>query len=678
MNIFNPNFMLHGADYNFEQWLDYPDLLTRDFELMKMARCNVMSVGIFSWALLEPAEGEYELGWLDDLMNRLAENGIMAILATPSGAKPAWMSQKYPEIRLVDEHGRRQPHRQRHNHCPTSPTYRDKVQQINTLLAQRYAEHPALIMWHVSNEYGHTNCRCELCMQAFRKWLQARYVTLDELNKAWWTTFWSHRYTDWSQIEPVDPSMHGLMLDWMRFVSDQVLDFYLAEIKPLREITPDIPITTNFMQPNVSLDYAAFAPHLDLISWDSYPRWHSETDDSRVAAQTAFFHDMHRTYKKQPFLLIESTPSVTNWQGISRPKRPGMHQLASMQAVAHGANGVQYFQWRQSRGGEEKFHGAVLAHGHHENTRTFQEVAAVGGLLSQLQQAVPSVNQAEVALIYDLQNEWALNMAQLPRSQDKNYQERCLAHYRPFWQQGITVDIVNSTFNDLSNYKLLIVPMLYMLQDGVAGQLYDFVKAGGTLVATYLTGLVDQSDLVFLDGTLGPLQELLGIGIVETDVLFDHQQQTIKPTAITLSRISYPVKQYADVVHLQGAEVLAVYEQDFYAGTPAVTVNQFGKGRAYYLAARYDDRLLADFYGWLVDILTLEKAVTQPLPWGVTAQVRKTAAEKFIFLLNFNPAPQIVKLNSPLTIDVLSGEPMNGETTLDGYGFRILKQVIGS
>ncbi len=195
------------------------------------------------------------------------------------------------------------------------------------------------------------------------------------LNKAWWSTFWSHQYTDWSQINPVDPSMHGLMLDWMRFVSDQVLDFYLAEIEPLREFTPHIPVSTNFMQPNVGLDYGAFAPHIDVISWDSYPRWHSETDDLRVATQTAFYHDMHRAYKKQPFLLIESTPSVTNWQGISRPKRPGMHQLASLQAVAHGANGVQYFQWRQSRGGEEKFHGAVLTHGLHENTRTFLEVA---------------------------------------------------------------------------------------------------------------------------------------------------------------------------------------------------------------------------------------------------------------------------------------------------------------
>ncbi len=202
--------LLHGADYNYEQWLAYPDILAQDFQLMKLAKCNVMSVGIFSWSVLEPVEGDYQFDWLDGLMDRLAENNMGAILATPSGARPAWMSQTYPEIRLVDEHGNRQPHQLRHNHCPTSPIYRQKVRQINTLLAERYQDHPALVMWHVSNEYGNYNCRCDLCLEAFRQWLQARYGSLEALNQAWWTTFWSHRYTDWSQIEPTDPSMHGL------------------------------------------------------------------------------------------------------------------------------------------------------------------------------------------------------------------------------------------------------------------------------------------------------------------------------------------------------------------------------------------------------------------------------------------------------------------------------------
>ncbi len=679
MTIFKLERLLHGADYNYEQWLDFPEVLERDFELMKAAHCNVMSVGIFSWAMLEPAEGHYEFAWLDRLMDRLAENGLRAILATPSAAKPAWMSQKYPEIRLVDEYGR-QPHRLRHNHCPTSLIYREKVQQINTLLAERYAAHPALLMWHVSNEYGNNGCRCELCMQAYRVWLQARYGTLANLNRAWWTTFWSHRYTDWSQIEPVDPSIHGLMLDWMRFVSDQVLDFYLAESRPLREITPEVPVMTNFMQPNVGLDYWAFAPHVDVISWDSYPRWHSEADELQVAMNTAFFHDLHRSYKQRPFLLMESTPSATNWQGISRPKKPGMHQLASLQAVAHGANSVQYFQWRQSRGGEEKFHGAVVGHAGHEHTRTFEEVMAVGGLLTQLTPIVESVNEAEVALVYDLQNEWALNLAQLPRSIDVNYQQRCLAHYQPFWQRGLSVDIISSTFTDVARYKLLIAPMLYMLQEGVAERLREYVRAGGTLVTTYLSGVVNQSDLVFLGGSPGPLKDLLGIWVEATDVLFDHDQQSVRATEGMLMdsqagrRDRYYVTHYADLVHTQGAEVLARYGHDYYAGSPAVTVNHFGKGRAYYLAARCENAFLSDYYAWLGRDLELEPIVAQAPDLGVSIQSRMTDKEEFIFLLNFDSLPRVVELHDSRLVDLLTRETVAGEITLSGHAYSILRK----
>lgn len=667
--------MLHGADYNYEQWLDYPDILDRDFELMKLAHCNVMSIGIFSWAMLEPAEGEYTFEWLDELMDRLAENEIGAILATPSAARPSWLSQKYPEVRLIDSHGRRQPHQLRHNHCPTSPVYRQKVRQINTILATRYARHPALMMWHISNEYGNYNCRCQLCLHAFREWLQVRYGSLEALNRAWWTTFWSHRYSDWSQIEPVDPSNHGLMLDWTRFISDQVLDFYQEEIRPMRELTPDIPITTNFMRPNVGLDYWAFAPHLDVISWDSYPRWHSDHDDIQVAARTAFFHDLHRSFKHRPFLLMESTPSVTNWQGISRPKRPGLHQLSSLQAVAHGADSVQYFQWRQGRGGSEKFHGAVVSHAGHERTRIFQEVTAVGAILSQLAAVTGTINQAEAALIYDFQNEWALNLAELPNNDDKNYQARCLAHYQPFWQQGITVDIINSTFADLSAYKLIIAPMLYMVQKDVAEKLTAYVEAGGTLVTTYLSGVVNESDLVFLGGAPGPLTDLLGVWVEETDAYFAHQEQSVQlADKIALPQPRYQVLQYADLIHLQGAEVLATYEYDFYAGFPALTCHQFGKGTCYYLAARFEDAFLLDFYHWLAKELRLATAVAQPLPFGVSAQVRTSEKERFTFLMNFNARPQKIQLAPSVYNDVLSGQTVVDEITLPAYGLRILKQ----
>ena len=333
----------HGGDYNFEQWLDSPDILADDFRLMRQAYCNLMSVGIFSWSMLEPREGVYQFGWLDMLMDRLAENDISADLATPSAAAPAWLSKKYPETRRVNALGQREPHRGRQNFCLTSPLYRAKIYDLNRRLAERYAGHPALRLWHVSNEYGGATCHCELCYWGFREWLNERYGDMETLNNAWWTTFWSHRYSDWDEIEPVDPSNHGLMLDWRRFTTDRVIEFFQHECEPLREVTPHIPITTNFMQPDVGLDYWRLAEHVDVISWDSYPRWHAG-DEAATGAQTAFYHDLHRSYKGgQPFLLLESSPSQVNWQPVSRLKHPGLHKLASLQAVAHGANSACTF-----------------------------------------------------------------------------------------------------------------------------------------------------------------------------------------------------------------------------------------------------------------------------------------------------------------------------------------------
>lgn len=667
----------HGSDYNYEQWLDAPDILDADFRLMRQAHCTLMSVGIFSWSMLEPREGDYQFGWLDRLLDRLADNGIGADLATPSAAPPAWLSRRYPETRRVNAQGQREPHRQRQNFCPTSPAYRQKVGAINQRLAEHYAEHPALRMWHVSNEYGGTTCHCDLCYAAFRAWLQARYGDLDTLNAAWWTTFWSHRYSDWDEIEPVDPSNHGLMLDWQRFTSDQIVDFFLQECEPLRALTPNVPITTNFMQPDVGLDYWRLAQHVDVISWDSYPRWHTG-DDAATGAQTAFYHDLHRAYKGgQPFLLLESSPAQVNWQPVSRLKRPGLHKLASLQAVAHGANSVMYFQWRQSRGGDEKFHGAVMTHLNSTETQVFRDVVEVGCALQDLAPVAETRAQAQVAVIYDFENEWAINLARLPRNIGKDYQATCRRHYRPFWEQGVTVDIINAD-SDLSPYRLVIAPMLYMVRPGVAERIEAFVQAGGTFVATYLSGLVNESDLTFLNGGPPALRRVLGLYSEAFDALTDDQSGVLvaQDDAPGLSG-EYTFRDFADLVHPETARVLATYQSEFYAGQPALTHNRYGEGEAYYIAARTDDRFLADFYSALIAQRDIPRHWPTPLPAGVTAQAREGGGQRTLFVMNFNAEPQTVQ--APIkAVDALTGQPIESPLQLDPYDIRVLMTEITS
>jgi beta-galactosidase len=658
----------HGADYNYEQWLDAPQVLAEDFRLMKRAGCTTMSVGIFSWAMLEPAEGQYNFEWLDTLMDTLHQGGIKAILATPSAAHPAWLSKKYPEVLRVRADGQRQPHRHRQNFCRSSPVFREKCKQINTHLAQRYAHHPALLLWHVSNEYGAEPCHCSLCYAGFREWLKTRYGTLEQLNKAWWAIFWSHRYTDWDEIEPVDSSVHGLVLDWKRYNSDQVLDFYLAEAAPLREITPQIPITTNFMRPDVGLNYWKFAKHVDLACWDSYPEWHIH-DDAATGMRTAFYHDLHRGYKQgQPFYLMESSPSQTNWQGLSRLKRPGMVKLASLQALAHGALGVNYFQWRQSRGGEEKFHGAVVSHREGENARVFQDVVGVGEMLAAVPDLAGAMTPAEIGIIYDFENGWALNLARLPRWVNDEYQPTVMEHYAPFWQRGIPVDIL-SPDSAFEGYKVVIAPMLYLLREETAACLAKFVAQGGTLVTTYLTGLVNASDLCYLDGYPQPLGEVLGFFQTEFDTF--GEAQTVRVTSVENNSLGLRGNArggcYAELLIPKTAEVIARYEGEFYSGKPAITMNGYGQGKAYHFATRVDASYLTAFYQRVIETLGIRAVLSYALPEGVSATVRETDRMRFLFLMNFTGENQIVILDGRWK-DLLTAEEPGSHIQLSPFG----------
>lgn len=673
--------MLHGADYNPEQWLKYPEVLREDIRLMKLAGCNVMSVGIFSWVSLEPEEGVFTFEWLDGVLDSFAENGIYAILATPSGARPAWMSQKYPEVLRVERNRVHNLHGFRHNHCYTSPVYREKTAILNAKLAERYSQHPAIIGWHISNEFG-GECHCELCQDAFREWLKVKYNnSLDEVNHAWWATFWSHTYTSWSQIESPAPhgetQVHGLNLDWRRFVSERTIDFCQHEINTVRPYNLELPITTN-MHMIDGIDYRELAKILDVVSWDAYPDWHytEDGDDTRLAAWAAMHYDLMRSFKKKPFLLMESTPSLTNWQSVSKLKRPGMHKLSSLQAVAHGSDSVQYFQWRKSRGSSEKFHGAVVDHSGHSETRVFQDVAEVGKTLAGMTEVVGTSTPAQTAIIFDWDNRWAIKDAQGIRNSGLRYEETVLQHYRALWELGIPVDIIGSG-DDLSAYKLVVAPMLYLISEENGKRIEKYVEQGGTFLATYWSGVVNETDLCHLGGFPGPLRRTLGIWAEETEGLHSRDLNGIVMEAGNKLKLSgdYDAHEIAELIHLEGAEALGHYRNDFYAGRPALTVNRFGEGNAYHLATRVKETsFYVELYAAITSKAGITRAMDSELPAGVTAQLRTDGESDYVFVQNFSGSPQTVELDGAEYTDLETGLSAPALLNLTVNGLAMLKR----
>ncbi|ELC8443783.1 beta-galactosidase [Clostridium perfringens] len=676
--------MLHGADYNPEQWIDMPNIWGEDVRLMKLSHTNVVAVGIFAWTMLEPEEGKFNFEWLDEILDLMHKNGNQVILATPSGAKPIWMAHKYPETLRVMPNRVRNLYGERHNHCYTSPIYREKIAIIDKLLAERYKDHPALIMWHISNEFE-GQCYCPLCEKAFREFLRDKYDNdINKLNHAWWAKFWSHTYASFDEIEAPaphgEPALHGLNLDWMRFVTHQTLDYYKHERSILKEITPDIPVTTNFHD-YISLyrgiDYWKFAPYLDVVSWDNYPYWHSDDrSDAHEGSRIGFVHDLNRAILNgKPFMMMESSPSSTNWQSVAKLRRPGMHVLSSLQAVAHGSDTVQYFQWRKSRGSSEKFHGAVVDHCGHENTRVFRDVTKVGEILSKLNDVIGTSVEPEVAVIYDWENYWAINDAQGPRIEKKDYHDTCQKHYKAFWDMSIPVDVINMDC-DFSKYKVVVAPMLYLLRPGVGERLEEFVNNGGTLVTTYWSGIVDENDLCFLGGFPGPLRKVTGIWAEELDALYDEDVNyvAIEEENSLGMKGEYEARIFCDLIHSEGAEVLATYKTDFYKGMPALTCNKFGQGEAYYIAFRNNDEFLADFYGNLAKKMSLKKAIELDLPAGVNAQVRMDENNEFVFFMNFSNEHKSIDTKDLNLTDMLTGEKVEQTFEMEPYGIKIVRR----
>ncbi len=682
--------MMHGGDYNPEQWLDRPDILEEDIRLMKKAGMNSATLGVFSWSTYEPVEGEFHFEWLGEIMDNLYANGIYTILSTPSGAKPAWMAAKYPEIRRYDKTGVREHQRFRENHCLTSPIYREKVNTIIHKLYDAVGTHPGMLMWHISNEFT-GQCYCPLCVKRFQDYLADKFDhDIDKLNQAWWCTFWSHSYSDFDQIEPPytngEYSIMGLTLEWHRFNTCNMTDYMKFEADILKSLTPDKMVTTNFMQLYDAIDYQVMAKDVDVVSWDHYPRFHNDYEsfyDSMVHA--AFDNAYMRGCKpEKPWMLMESAPGLVNWHDFNKVKRPGVHKLFSLGAVANGSDTVQYFQWRKGRGSFEQYHGAVVDHLGTDDTRVFKEVAELGEILPKLKDVVGTTVEAPAAVIYDWDSHRAIDDVKALADSTKKYAETCIDAFAQLLSLGIETDLIPPTA-DFSKYKIIVAPMMYILKPGVAQAMKDFVAGGGQLLMTYFSAYVDEHLLCHLGGFPGDgLADLFGVISEEIDTLYPTDANaavfvpgalgadmqcsgdscTFKPDTTVAA-----IKDYAEILRVKDAEVLATYESDFYADTPVVTKKQTENGSAYYVAARIEGSALRKIIAQMADNAWVEK---KPLPANVIRHVRTAEGESYEFYLNCSEETSTV--NDVTGLDLVTGKEIAGELTLERYGVAVVKK----
>lgn len=633
-----------GCDYNPEQW--DPSVWREDVALMKEAGVGFVTLGVFSWALLEPIEGEYDFEWFDEVLELLHTNGIAVDLATATASPPPWLTTRHPEVLPVDAEGRTLWPGSRQSWCPSSPVFRDHALQLVGELARRYGSHPALKLWHVSNELGcHVvRCYCDVSAAAFRRWLVGRYGSVDKLNEAWGTAFWSQRYSSFDEVLPprLTPTFTnpGHELDFSRFSSDALLDHYRAERDVLRSLSPDVPVTTNLMvnPRQAGTDYFRWAPQLDLVSQDHY----IDTRLPRPRAEQAFSDDLTRGVAGgEPWMLMESATSAVNWQPVNPAKKPGELLLDSLRHVARGADTVGFFQWRASKAGAEKYHSALVPHAGPDSAR-FREVAELGAALQKLGDVAGSTVDADVALLVDWEAWWACDLVSHPSCKVR-YMDAALRWHRAVTELGATADVVHPSA-DLSGYKLVIVPTLYLCTDETAAALQAYAEGGGHVLVTYFSGIVDEHDHVRLGGYPGAFRELLGVRTEEFAPLL--------PGVTVALDDGSSADVWTELLEARDAEVVASYTDGPLPGTPALTRRAVGEGAAWYLATWLDDDATAS----LADRLTREAEVERlEAPQPGLEVVRRG---RYLFVLNRGDLPAGVPATGT---DLLTGERADGE-----------------
>lgn len=660
-----PAGLLYGGDYNPEQWPE--EVWREDVRLMRQAGVNLVSLGIFSWAKLEPRPGEFDFRWLDQVIDLLWSNGVSVCLATATASPPAWLSQAHPESLPVDVNGTRLSPGSRQHYCPNSRAYRAGSARLIGELAHRYAADPAVALWHVNNEIGcHTyECFCDVCAADFRTWLRGRYGSLEELNESWGTAFWSQAYGDWEEILPPRkmPSFRnpGQALDYARFMSDSLCDVLAREVAAIRAVMPGAKVTTNGLPFHRPVDYHRWYREVDIAAWDSYPDPAGGLGEVRAAA---FNHDLFRGLRSgQPFMLMEQATTQVNWRPVNALKPEGQMRALSLAAVARGADAVMFFQWRASRAGAEKFHSAMVPHYGPEG-RVFREVCGLGGDLKKLAGVCGARTPARVALLVSWENRWALELESKPTAFD--YAAIVQHYHGALWDLNLAIDVVHPDAR-LDGYAMVVAPALYQLTRPQADSLRAFVQGGGALVMSYFSGVADERDHIWLGGYPALLQDVLGLAVEEWQPLAPGEGNVLSAGGREV-----PCEKFCELLHLRGAEALATYARNFFAGRPAVTRHRYGAGEAIYVATQPERGWLRELLGGLAGARGL-KAPLQAPP-GVEAAVRTTGAEEFLFVINHEATEATVDFQGWSGADLLSGESCAGSVSLKPFGVRVLQR----
>ena len=659
-----------GVDYYPEQWPE--ERWEIDARLMAEANFNVVRLAEFAWSKMEPVEGQFDFDWLDRAIQVLQSQGMKVVLGTPTASPPPWLMRKSSELFRVREDGVRVTFGNRREYCPNNDLYHEHTQRIVTEMAEHYAGHPAVIGWQIDNEFG-DRCYCPTCARKFQTWLRGRYEALEELNQKWGTVFWSHIYNDWTEIPlPLTTGGSpnpGLALDFYRFCSDSYVAYQQMQIDILRARCPDHFITHNLMGFSYDrLNYFDLARNLDFVAWDNYPRMQWTMERGVDPSSSALSIDTMRGLKSKNIWVMEQQAGSGGWEMISVAPRPGELRLWAYQAIAHGADAILFFRWRTARSGTEQYWHGLLDHDA-SPSRRYEEIKRIGAEIKQVGgQILGSEVSSPVAMMLSYDSRFAFQIQ--PNNPGFSYPEHFHQIYRAFYGQHASIDII-SPHGDLSAYKLILAPALHLVTEATAENLKRYVQAGGTLVVTQRTGVKDESNTVVNQRLPGLLAELCGVEVEEYDSLSSQMQNSLEFTHPEIMNGDCPpVRVLCDILKPTSAVVLARYTGEYYAGKPAITLNQFGAGRAIYIGAVGDAQLYDPLARWLLDTTGLQNGLAAPP--GVEVTHRRQGETSLHFILNHNNTPQTIHLETPC-LNLLDGMQRSGDVQVDPFGVLILE-----